>query len=558
MIGYLARVPCDTHQDKRTRNIQNQPESHASLPRRNRTEEWFKLPISRLFLPCRHRSVPITFTRNTRLSVNLPIPLASLAIATLLCGPSHAADPAAPTGTPASVSGISPTRVSPLHFRPESDNAGDAIPFYWRGQYHVFYLGSGGLKWGHIVSTDLTHWKELAPALSRGTDPLGPDGQDCWTGSVAERDGTFHLFYTGKNINDPKGDQKVMVATSKDLIHWEKQPDRTLYADGKIYWSKPVNGPADPVTPHHQGFRDPDVSWNEGEQQWWMILHALTADGHRPCLGLYTSRDLVEWTPRQPLGTYDMGVGLDCPNAAPMGGRSFIIASQAHYVSAETPAGPYPAEMKPYESGDLVVPKSLSDGKRRLVWGWIRDLEGSRDSGGGLWGGTLSLPREIYPGPEGKLYSRPAAEVTAAFTGTALKLPSPQPLPKDGKCSFKVPADYMLECAVRLDPKAILTVNLRQQENGAGYPLVIHPENQRVSLSRAKSNFSRKVELDATKPIKIQAFVQGSIIECFIDDRFAFTSRAYDFPEGDLGLKVEGGNAELLDLAVKTLPAPAP
>jgi len=27
------------------------------------------------------------------------------------------------------------------------------------------------------------------------------------------------------------------------------------------------------------------------------------------------------------------------------------------------------------------VPKSLFDGKRRVVWGWIRDLEGNRDDG---------------------------------------------------------------------------------------------------------------------------------------------------------------------------------
>jgi hypothetical protein len=131
--------------------------------------------------------------------------------------------------------------------------------------------------------------------------------------------------------------------------------------------------------------------------------------------------------------------------------------------------------MKLYDSGDLFVPKSLFDGQRRLIWGWISDLEGNQDSGNGLWGGTLCLPREIYPGPAGQLYSRPAAEITAAFTETALNLASMPPPnstvgtwqyqdgkltcgPDGGSCSFNVPDDYMLQCTVQLNPAATLTV----------------------------------------------------------------------------------------------------
>jgi hypothetical protein len=52
----------------------------------------------------------------------------------------------------------------------------------------------------------------------------------------------------------------------------------------------------------------------------------------------------------------------------------------------------------------------------------------------------------------------------------------------------------------------------------------------------------------------VQAFVQGAIIECFINDRFAFTCRAYDYSKGCLSLETEGGQMEILDLAVRTLP----
>ena len=90
----------------------------------------------------------------------------------------------------------------------------------------------------HLVSRDLLRWQELPNALIKGSDPLGPDWESIWTGSVVEHGGTFYLFYTGKNSNDPLGDQKVMQARSVDLIHWTKHPEYTFYADGKIYWNR--------------------------------------------------------------------------------------------------------------------------------------------------------------------------------------------------------------------------------------------------------------------------------------------------------------------------------
>ena len=60
------------------------------------------------------------------------------------------------------------------------------------------------------------------------------------------------------------------------------------------------------------------------------------------------------------------------------------------------------------------------------------------------------------------------------------------------------------------------------------------------------------------KPITVQAFVQGAIIECFINRQFAFTCRAYDYSKGDLSLEVAGGQMKILDLTVKTLPRQSP
>ena len=61
----------------------------------------------------------------------------------------------------------------------------------------------------------------------------------------------------------------------------------------------------------------------------------------------------------------------------------------------------------------------------------------------------------------------------------------------------------------------------------------------------------RRIELDAAKPVTIQAFVLGSMIETFINDQYALSCRAYDEPTGKLGFSASGGDAAVLELKVK-------
>jgi beta-fructofuranosidase len=461
-----------------------------------------------------------------------------------------------------------PEAVSPIHFRPPTGNAGDVIPYFAAGRYHLFYLNES--KWAHVVSDDLLHWTPLPPAIGPSPEAGSPDGEACWTGSIVEHEGVYHLFYTGKNLADPAGDQKVMVATSRDLIAWEKQPARTFYADGTIYWSSPVNGPADARPYHHQAFRDPDVFWHEPRREWWMLLHALTVTDLVPCLGLYASPDLVHWEPREPIATYPaLDASLDCPHAAPVQDRWFVLAADANYTSAERPEGPYPPRMQTYDYGDLFVPKSLSDGRRRLIWGWVRDLEGRRDAGKELWGGTISMAKEIYPDAAGALCCRPAAEVVNAFQRVAVDLATRPPLLAargaaghdgsslvcaDGSCELEVPPDYLLECSVELEPATEFALVFRDQgERPGGYELAVSAATRTVTISREGRRFGGPIDLDVAAPVKIQAFVQGSILECFVNERWAFTCRAYDFAAGRLGIRADGGRAAIGTLTVRTL-----
>ena len=73
---------------------------------------------------------------------------------------------------------IPTTIVLLIHHTPSYGWMNDPVGmFYKDGVYHLCYqynpYGSmwGNMHWGHAVSRDLIHWKEVEPTLQR--DPMG-------------------------------------------------------------------------------------------------------------------------------------------------------------------------------------------------------------------------------------------------------------------------------------------------------------------------------------------------------------------------------------------------
>jgi len=424
--------------------------------------------------------------------------------------------------------------VSPIHFRPQHGDFGDPIPFFWKGQYHVFYLMGGQPRctWEHIISTDLIHWRELPTALKPSGPPDGFDGGNMATGSVIEKDGTFHIFYCGQNLENPRGSESVLHATSTDLSHWTKHPQDRIDPDGIHYSNKPV-----------RDFRDAYVFWKPDEQLYWMVVQAdaLTARGP----GLLVSRDLTNWRQLDGLA----GVRQDCPDLFQIGDTWYLLGADT-YLWGKQPHGQFlpPPVDNHIDSPCVRAGKRMFDGKRHVWVGWIWDYNPRCDAGCPGWGGTQCLPREIYSGSGGQLYCRPVAEVPAQFTKTVVDLSPTDTLPS----SVEVPDNYMLDCTVQFDTAAEFTLAMRQ--TGApesGYRLILRPRKQEAELVSAAFSHLRHIELDTTKSIHIQAFVQGSIIEVFINDRYSLSCRAYDYSSGRLGLAVSTGPAKLLGLQVK-------
>ncbi|MBA7573404.1 hypothetical protein ES708_15200 [subsurface metagenome] len=126
-----------------------------------------------------------------------------------------------------------------IFYKPEEAWAGDFIPFYKAGKYHLFYLHDWrdfvhhgeGFPWYQVSTEDFVHFTEHGEMLPRGSR----EEQDLTvaTGCVVEAEDRYHIFYTGHNPHFPqrgKPQQAVMHAVSDDLLHWQKIPEHTFYA----------------------------------------------------------------------------------------------------------------------------------------------------------------------------------------------------------------------------------------------------------------------------------------------------------------------------------------
>jgi beta-fructofuranosidase len=416
-------------------------------------------------------------------------------------------------------------RCSRFRFVPGRRGFGDPMPFYWNGEYHVFYLtnpaGNYDVNWEHIVSTDLVNWKELPAALSVDkNDPTGPDGGCIFTGDVIEKDGVFHAWYTNWNPLNPKGREFISHATSRDLINWTKHPEHMIAPDGIHYANHPT-----------RDFRDPEIFWNPESREYWMILFANVPNQWWGRFALLTSDDLINWKQEMPIE----GVpGDETPSYLRFGNTHYIIGNDFGYSSAKSARGPY---IRPKFWNSIPVreldtagqaAKTTWDGKRYL---WF----------GGWSGGSMPIPREVYEGPEGLLYMKPAEEIVAFFNKTAIDL-TEQP----SRTSLAVPPAYMLDYRIKMYPQSRITISF-----GGKYHLGLIPSQATLSVNGPGIDlgrpYGRPCPVDTSQSVKIQVFVDDTLIECFINDQFAQTCIVDKWwpMESTLMFSVEGGKVDV-------------
>lgn len=206
-----------------------------------------------------------------------------------------------------------------FHFSPRRNWINDPNGLVWfEGEYHLFFqynpegIDWGHMSWGHAVSTDLLHWRELDVAIPE-TDHMAFSGSVVvdWHNASGLGDGVnppLLAFYTAF---DPVSEiQSQHLAYSHDR-------GRTFVA----YAANPV------LDLDATDFRDPKVFWHAESQAW--IMAVVLAQRH--VVQFYRSVNLRDWLLAGEFTGHGSTSGQwECPDLIKVGVEG--EAGQTHWV----------------------------------------------------------------------------------------------------------------------------------------------------------------------------------------------------------------------------------
>jgi fructan beta-fructosidase len=431
-----------------------------------------------------------------------------------------------------------------IHFSPKEHWMNDPNGMvYFNHTYHLFfqyYPGGtvwGPMHWGHAVSKDLVHWKQLPIALY--PDSLGY----IFSGSaVVDSNNTSGFGKNGKiplvaifTHHDPKG---------ADAGKNNFQNQSLAYSlDGGYTWTKYAGNPV-LKNPGITDFRDPKVSWYQPGKKWVMTL--ATKDR----ITFYSSPDLKNWTKESEFG-HDLGAhgGVwECPDLFPL-----KLNGKTHWVLIVNlnPGGPNKGSATQYFVGQFdghtfsatdTTTKWLdygpdeyagvtwgNTGNRRIFLGWMSNWLYGTQVPTTNWRSAFTIPRELklfsYKGSI-LVGSSPVAELgllkekTVSFTNLNLKKT------RDFTgLTGKVSGQYLikLETASVRDFK-LTFANAKKEKLIIGYDkkanqyYIDRTRSGIVDFNKDFAAIATAPRLSAGKTIKLTLVVDRASIELFTDD----------------------------------------
>ena len=252
-------------------------------------------------------------------------------------------------------------------------------PIFYKGQYHLFWQdfpfgvvwNTGFMYWGHAVSPDMVHWRELPPAMR--LDKLGSP----WSGSSLVdhqnvggwgRDALV-LFYTAYDRVSEKEVQCIAYSTDNGVTFTRFEGNPVIDSNAEVGTNQT---------------RDPKVFWYAPAQHWVMVL--FEKDG----MSFYTSSDLKAWTRKSHIkGLFDCPDFFELPVDGDVkhmkwvlhgGSSTYLIGSfDGNTFTPESPALHY-AEGKNAKGDDLLYAAQsfaeMPDHRRvQIAWGRIEEKD---------------------------------------------------------------------------------------------------------------------------------------------------------------------------------------
>ena len=440
----------------------------------------------------------------------------------------------------------------------------------WQGRWHLFYQAyppeDPRQHWGHAVSEDLIHWRDLPYCIY-------PDPEECcYSGAtLVEEDRVIAMYHGTKAGN--------MVAVSSDplLLNWTK------LTGGPVI---PMAGRGDPPLPY--SVFDPCV-WKQGDS-YYSLSAGQIGEGPAglPVAAdfLFRSDDLQNWEYLHPFTEDDRftRVGDDgaCPYFWPIGDKHILLffshVSGGQYLLGDydtnrqklvvTGAGKF--NMGPVGPSGVHAPSATPDGRDVVV---VFNMNPGQPSAG--WNQIMSLPRRLSLGEDDELRQEPIEAVASCRTsrlgGEPLTLRANSETVLDNLCgdALEIRAVIAPSAASMVELNVLRSPNREEftriafyRDRGYRDRVWRRPVGSLVTLdtsysSRAPDVHSRAPEtahlrLDPDEPLELRVFVDRSIVEVFVNAKQCVAARVYPDRADSKGVSLcsQGKPSEVTELDV--------
>lgn len=460
-------------------------------------------------------------------------------------------------------------------------------PFYYNGKYHLTYQHNPAgpfwhqIHWGHWVSDDLVHWKDLPEAICPENDTIRPDG--IWSGSAfVDKDGIPVYAYTFGNWSKVRN-QGVAFAhpantNDPELVKWveDTAPAITQNMDQGLTGE----------------FRDPFI-WRDKENGKWYALVGSGIQNKGGTAWCYDSDDMKTWNLKGPFYQSNfekypfLGTIWELPVFLPIGKYA---NGETRYVMIVSPKGDKENVEVYYWLGkfDKQNYRFVPDDEEPIYWNYGENSfigpSGMIDPktgrvliftvAGGGWGagwafGCVSLPEHIFLDKDGKLGVKPIEELESLRAKELLSVTNENV--SDVNSQLKNIHGDLMEIVLEMEStnanKYGIKV-LKSAGNEEETPIFYDTVNKKLKMDITKSSLQNKFDINRPSTdtrmnrrdqfdikgenLKLHIFIDKSLIEVFANDRNSITRFVYPSLPQSNGLEImnEGGTVKVKSMKV--------
>jgi beta-fructofuranosidase len=429
---------------------------------------------------------------------------------------------------------------------------------FWRGRWHLFYQGcppeDPRQHWGHAVSDDLIHWRDLPYAIYPNPE------ERCFSGSTFVEKNRVIAMYHGTKVGN-------MVAVSDDplLLNWEKVTGKAVI---------PLN--PNPMQPPYRVF-DPCI-WKKGNMYYSLSAGSLPhGPGGKPIRGnfLWRSKDLAKWEYMHPFVENDhyslVGDDGACPYFWPIGNK-YILLHFSHMSGGKYLLGDYDTGRDKFvvtDGGDfnfgafgpcgIHAPSACPDGKGGVMV--IFNVNQGKSTKG--WDRIMSLPRRLTLRKGGifnPLNIVPAGDVES-LRGKHVHVPA-MDLPANREVVLENVRGNAMEIIAEIAPQKGQTIELNVLRSPGGeevtriqcfrdrgyrrgnwdkLPMVVSIDSSHSTVATdvlCRPPETAQVDIGKDEPLKLRVFIDRSIVEVFINDRQCVAARMYPDRKDSVGVSL--------------------